>query len=213
MTKEQDKISRNLTCFIQSFCDDTAEQPVPHIFKEWAAISAIAGVLQRKVWFRAAFGVLYPSDYILLLAPPGGGKSTIISYVERLWFGLQSPDMHIFVGDLTKASMVDKLQEATVTAITPSTRPYMYSSLNIASSEFGNLMKANDLEYLNFLNDIWDCREVYQEGRRSRQESFLQIDKPQVNLLAGTQPSYLSNIMPDQSFGYGFPFTLYAGVQ
>lgn len=201
---EQELQKRNMTCFVQSFLEATSELPVPPIFREWCAISTIAGVLQRKVWFHARFGELFPTNYVLLVAPPGGGKSTVIKFVNSLWKGLNEPNIHTFSGDATKAALIDRLAQSVV-SIQKADRAVIYTSLNIGSPEFGNLMKSNDREFLNFFNDIWDCGESYEESRRSRDDQMLEIPNPQINLLGGTQPSYLSHIMPDQSFELGFP--------
>jgi hypothetical protein len=74
----------------------------------------------------------------------------------------------------------------------------------VAAGEFGVLCPAHDLEFLNTLNDLYDARKTFSEARRHRGEKILTIDYPMLHILAGTQPMYLSALLPEAAWGMGF---------
>jgi hypothetical protein len=80
----------------------------------------------------------------------------------------------------------------------------MYHALNVAAGEFGVLCPAHDLEFLNTLNVLYDAPSILSEARRGRAEQLLTIDYPILNILAGTQPMFLSSLLPEQAWGMGF---------
>lgn len=79
----------------------------------------------------------------------------------------------------------------------------MYHSVLVASSEFGNLVSEYSLEFLNALNELYDCGPVFEERTRGGKET-LHIEKPHITILSGTQPSYLGHVFPETAYGMGF---------
>ena len=75
--------------WIELFVEQTAETASPPIFRKWAAISAVAGAMERKSWIVTRGTPLYPNLYIILIGPPGVGKSIILARVNQLWTFLQ----------------------------------------------------------------------------------------------------------------------------
>lgn len=194
---------RNFPCWIDAFEDYTNGLPTPPLFRRWAGIAAVAGALERKVWMRSMQKELFPNFYILLVAPPGVGKTVIITEVEALWAELT--DHFIAPTSMTKAGLVDTLSESKRTIVRPGQTPPIitFHSLLVPAPEFGVLVPAYDLEFMNNLNDLYDCRAQYVERIRSRPEP-LKIVCPQLNILAGTQPQYLSHLLPEVAWGQGF---------
>lgn len=187
--------------WIDGFMGATDNLPSPRIFRLWAGISCIGAVLERRVWARTAGSVLYPTLYVLLVGKPGAGKSQIIGKVSQLWYGCKE----IFVAShsLTRASLTDELADAKKTMLGPNNELIEYHSLQIAASEFGVLVPAHDLEFLNLLNDLYDNNPNYRERRRTGNRKVEAIN-PQLNILAGTQPAYLASLLPEEAWGMGF---------
>lgn len=197
---------------IGKFIEYTQPFPTPEIFRKWAAVSCAMGCLERRVWIRAAGTIAYPSHYILLVAPPGVGKSRIIDEVESLW--LATGVLQVAPQSATKAAMVDALMAAQRTA-KMGNETYTFHSLQVAAPEFGVLIPAYDNDAMSFYNIIWDCRDIYRENRRHGEHKETIIDYPQINMLAGTQPAFLGALLPPDAFGMGFTARLvmvYCGV-
>lgn len=172
--------------------------PSPPLFRKWAGIAMIAGALERRVWTLSAHRRIYPNLYTLLVAPPGVGKE-IIQEVKELWSDARK--YKVAPDSVSKASLIDALKEA-LTVIPKSLDEY--HSLLVASNEFGVLVPAYDLDFLSVLNRIYDNPSSHSEKRRSvNKGEDLIITNPQLNIIAGTQPGYLSSLLPPEAWSMG----------
>lgn len=184
---------------IEEFVADTRGTESPALFRKWAAIATISGLAQRRIWCDIGKGKLYPNQYILLVSPPGVGKSVVLKLVDALW-GL---NRQIFIGDETTtiAGLLDFLQDCSspvlIDGVPTNTHP-----LTVAPREYGTYMKAYDLAVLNVLNDFWDCPKSFSEMTRGGGKN--RIDYPVLNLISGTQPSFLNNVLPEEAWSLGF---------
>jgi len=197
--------------WIEQFLQETEKIPTPEIFRKWAAITAISGALERKVWINAAGGPIYPNLFTLLVGPPASGKSNAIKPVSELWGKMKglckAPD------NVTKASMIDALGRAMRTVIhNGGSSATTFCALNVIAPEFGVFFTHHDLEFLSVLNHIYDDPPSYKEERRTVDP--VNILRPHMVILAGTQPDYLGTFLPDEAWGMGFASRLimiYAG--
>lgn len=175
--------------------------PSPEIFRLWTGISIISGALERRVWVETARSAIYPNLFILFVAPPAVGKSQAIEYASELWRGtkklLLAPD------NVTTASMVDALFKASRRIITEQQQVVEYHSMLVCCSELGVLMPGHDLAFMSTLNYIYDNPRVYHETRRTRDRD-VEIIHPQLNIIAGTQPGFMANILPEEAWSMGF---------
>src|SRR6266436_9736192 len=76
---------RRLPDWIEAFVAYTSGLPTPLIIRKWAAISAVAAALERKVWINSLNTELYPNLYVMVMAPPGIGKGLVISELKRIF--------------------------------------------------------------------------------------------------------------------------------
>lgn len=158
--------------------------------------------MERKCWVTLLGMDLYPNMYVVLTGAPGSGKSIAINPIEKFW--RVCPALKIAPTTITKAGLIDELDAAKRTVTPGPGHPIMqFSSLQVASSEFGNLCPAYDQPFMNVLTDIYDCRDRFEERTRMAGER-LKINNPQINILAGTQPDYLSAFLPEVAWGQGF---------
>lgn len=175
--------------------------PSPEIFRLWSGISTLAGALERRVWISTSRSVLFPNLFVLLVAPPAVGKSQAINNVSELWYATKK--FKIAPDNVTKASLIDALDAADGKRIAPGGALIEYHSLLTASSEFGVLVPAHDLEFLSVLNHIYDNPRTYRENRRSLNKN-IEIVNPQLNIIAGTQPGFLASLLPEEAWSMGF---------
>jgi hypothetical protein len=176
--------------------------PSPEIFRLWSGIAAVGGAMERRVWLDLSGGPLYPNLYTLLVGRPGVGKTQSICKVHELWMDVK--DFNVSPDNMTKAALVDAVAAASRRLILPNNQLVEFHSLLIASPEFGVLVPAHDLEFLNTLNDLFDNRKSYRETRRYMGNKQIDIINPQINILAGTQPTYLASLLPEEAWGMGF---------
>lgn len=190
--------------WIEGFLDFTSELPSPELFRKWSAITAISGALDRRVWVNAGMGPLFPNLYTLLVGPPGSGKSQAVAPVKKMW--LQAKNLHVAPDNVTKAALVDSLHKNSRFFMGDQVPLGMLEihSVLFTTPEFGVFMSKHDLDFLSILNHLYDNPENYREERRSMEGRNPDITNPQLTILAGTQPDFLSSVMPEEAWGMGF---------
>ena len=142
---------------------------------------------------------IYPNCFILLTAYPGIGKTLPIIAAENF---LKCTSVKIAPATMTKAALVDAIKDSHQIIDGGPLGFLEYHSLQIPAHEFGNLVPAYDLAFMNVLNDLFDCRNNFTE--RTRGGGEVEIMNPQISILGGTQPDYLASFMPDAAWGMGF---------
>lgn len=195
-------MTRKLSDWVGEFENLTEYTGTPLRLRRWAAVSCIAGALERKVWVHTAGSPFYPNLYTFLVSPPGIGKSKVLGLVRQLWASLE--DHHIAAQNVSKASLVDELHDAQRTIIRPGKNPptVEFHSLKVLVSELGVFLPEFANDFMNTLTDIYDG---YPYNERKRTKSLtIDIPRPQINLLAGTTPSYLTALLPDGAWDQGF---------
>lgn len=188
--------------WIDDFYEITNHLPSPPIFRRWTGIAMLAGALERKVWIRAYRRQFFPNLFTILVATPGVGKSVLISLAYDYWDKLR--DHHLAPKSLTKAALVDQLKDAQRNIIVPNGNPSVmsFNSLLAAVDEFGIFLPKYESDFMAVLNTMYDCYS-YSERRR-KDDKVVDIPKSQLNLLAGTQPSYLKDTLPEGAWDQGF---------
>lgn len=195
------QVSRRLPYWIDAFIDWSADLGSPEIFRRWAAICAIGAALERRVWVRVGNKPpLYPTFYVILVGPPGVGKTNITATVGRLWEDM--PDHHIAPSSVTKAALIDQLVDARRTYLPLGGELLEYNSLFVIANELGVLIPGYDSEFMSVLTDIYDGY-PYGERRRSK-DIKITIKAPQLQLLAATTPSFLATTLPEGAWDQGF---------
>lgn len=187
--------------WIESYVEQTKDVPSPECFRLWSAITAVSGALERKTFSVGRAGPIYPNLFTLLVGPPASGKTNAISPIRNLWAKLKL--LNIGPDNVTKAALLDALGRAMRT-IVPNGAGHAnaFSSMAVPCSEFGVFFAHHDLEFLSVINSIFDNPPFYKEERRA--SGVLEIIKPHLVLLAGTQPDFLNSFLPEEAWGMGF---------
>lgn len=186
--------------WIDTFVKETEKVPTPEIYRLWSAITAVSGVLERKVWTTGSAGAIYPNLFTLLVGPPACGKDNAIRLTRDLWSKMQG--LHLSPDNVTKASLMDALARSLRTVMNGSAIPYIFSGMVVSAPEFGVFFTHHDLEFLSVINHIYGSPPIYREERRTA--GIIEINKPHLVFLSGTQPDYLNSFLPDEAWGMGF---------
>lgn len=185
---------------LKEWMDYTMALPVPEQFRFWTGLAMFGSVLERRVWIKSAGQALYPNLYVLLVAPPGIGKSFAMMEARELLAKVGTTNLA--PASMTGKGLLDELlSDRAQKKFTYQQKVHFYRTTNIIISELGTMLKEYDLQQTSILNDLFDCGSVYQE--RTRGGGYLQIERPHVSILAGTQPAYLAKIFPESAFGMG----------
>ena len=194
--------------FISLFLDYTESTISPDVFRRWCGISLLAGALERRCWVRVGRYQTYPNLYTVFVARPGVGKY-IIEEVGELWRdtcrpGSEAKAFHVAPSNMTKAALLDRLALAVQRQDGPEgTPPHITHPMLVAAEEMGVLLPKYDGEFISVLNRIWNNPPIHEETRRTGKVQELSITFPQLNLLAGVQPGWLSCNLPDDAWTTG----------
>lgn len=132
---------------------------------------------------------VYPSLYIMFIGPPGViKKSTTVGYAEELLDGL--PNLAKAPAGLSVPVLIQRLAASDD------------SSIYILSSEFSTLIQKAGPAMYEILTDLFDGRKNIDEGTISRGHVF--VERPVVNMLAATTPSWIGENMSEGVLGGGF---------
>lgn len=189
--------------WIEDYLEATESVASPEIFRLWAAIGAVAGCVERRVWCQTSLGTLYPNLYIMLVAPPGVGKTEAMRPAEAI---LKAQDnLYIAPKSMTKAAVIDTLRDARKIITMDDGKGILeYHSVQILVGELGVLVSSHDLEFLAVINEIFDNGPSFRERRRHVNGGReIMIANPQFNIIAGAQPALLSTILPEEAWGLG----------
>lgn len=144
---------------------------------------------------------MYANLFVMVVSPPGIGKSLALNKVRKIW--KKAGSIKVAPKNTTKASLLDTLEDAQRIVQTKDGM-LTYNALQIVAAEFGVFAPAHDMEYLSLLSNLWDCEEDGHDDVKRSTKSVV-IDNPvQISLVSGTQPDYLSQFLPEVAWGQGF---------
>ena len=210
-------IARKLDSFVHGYIRYTEGISSPELFRKWSAIVTIGACLERRVWTITAKKPTFPNMFVVLIGPPGIGKSEAINGVRSLVRatgveGLYEPSCNLAPVDVTKASLYDYLQKKSTRREGPdpeataldSKETFHYHSAFLAVTELSDLIRDHDTQLLGALHGLYDCLPMVEEERRYRADNPIKIQRPQVSLLGGTTPAYINRTFPPSAWDEGF---------
>lgn len=197
----------NWSDIIEDFMDYTANAVSPPIHRLWSGISLVGGACERRIWTIVGDYTDFPNLYVLLVAPPGTGKS-IINTVKELWRETTiikggEAAFHVASDSLTRASFIDEVADSTSSRTIVRLKPYVYNTLLVAAEEFEVLLPFYDPPFISVLNDLWNAKSMHVEKRRHGPAKEVTIENPQLHILGGAQPSYFVAHFPEQAWETG----------
>lgn len=169
------------------------------MFRRWAGIFTIAAAMEMKCFLKTS-SALYPNLYVFIVGNPGVGKNRIIRVAKRYMNEL--PEFHFAPTSLTGAALVDTLAISKRFIARLPDPPIEYNNTVITAEELTAFMHKYDDEMVGLLSAFYDP-DPYAQSRRGR-DIKIKIDHPQVNLMSGTTPSNLIQLMPDSAWDQGF---------
>ncbi|QGH73598.1 MAG: protein of unknown function DUF3987 [Siphoviridae sp. ct7UA22] len=180
---------RKLTHFIDAYLRYTNNTEAPEKFHKWTAISTVAGALNRKCWVNIGRFPIYPSFYIVFVAPPGiATKSTTAA--QGIALLRETKVINEYEGSLTSAGLWDELSDSE-RVIQFDKGAQQMCCLNVFASELGVLFTQKGEDLIDPLVDMWDGKPTLKH--RTRGLGKMEIPRPYLNLLACTTPSWLAN--------------------
>lgn len=144
-------------------------------------------------------GPIWPNIYCLLVAYPGVGKTSTIEEAEKYY--LQIPEPHKAPTSLTGSALVDAMVK-NKRIVRGKDIDLDYNSMFMTVDELTAFLHKWDDEIIGIMSQFYGPRE-YAQWRRGN-ELRLKIERPQLNVLGGSTPSNLLNLMPENAWEQGF---------
>lgn len=180
---------------IENFTAATAFLPTAEVYRRWSAIGMLAAACHRNVHTQIIDGLpLYANMFIMLVGPPGSGKSLPIHAVRKCL--VQMPHVALSANSMSIERQIQALGE-----VFPEESMFGNSSYVVLVPEFAAYLRQHKIGGLQFLADIWECQEVWQN--ELKQAGFDYLYTPYFNMLTGVQPKWFTKPEADGFFGMG----------
>ena len=192
-------MSRHLPDWIDAYLDYTSKTEPRESFRKWAAISAVASVLQRKVYLPLGMETFFPNFFIILVGPPAARKGTAWRPARKIldWIGIK-----MAADETSKQKLIMRLEESYASTSDTEGNLYNHSSLTISASELTDFIGYADIDFLVMLNKWYDCEDRFEYD--NIKHGLKEISEVWVNLFGCTTPDLLQLSMPQSSVGSGF---------
>ena len=195
-------MARELEDWITAFLDYTEHMEAPRFMRTWAAISAIASCLRRKVWIDQDQFVWTPGLYIVFVGPPGViTKSTTTDLSSNLL--REIPGIRFGPNNIT--------WQALATAFASASESFEYplgsgewnpmAPITLVSRELGSLLNPKDQDLVNLFIELYDGAKVYEKV--TKMSGTDTVGYPWINLLGATTPSWIAENVPRAALAGG----------
>ncbi len=190
---------RHLEDWIDSYLLYTDNTEPRESFRKWAAISAIASALQRKVHLPLGMESFFPNMYIILVGPPASCKGTAVKPAGKM---LDALGVRKAADESSRQKLIKRLTEADASHTDKDGNAHYHCSLTIWASELTTFLGFNNMELFSDLNKWFDCEDrfTYDTHLHGLQE----VMSVWVNLLGCTTPDLLQQSLPPSALGSGF---------
>ena len=208
---------RVLGDFLHTWEEYAKYLPAPANFKRWGGLFLISAALSRKVWVTTdpTFPPLFANLFILLVGPPGCGKDIVINKVVKLINAAnegmtQGTGFRMAGRSISAKGIIDLMAEDDScfnyrAKVNGKTGKVEFHSVLVCVPELGTLLPEYNTQLVSFLNELYNCNEMFEEQIRGRgTNSTVKITNPHLAMLMGTQPTTLSETFPEQAFRMGF---------
>ena len=200
-------MSRKFPNFLAAYAAYADDKFVPPQFNVWAALSIIAGALDRKVWLpwgdRYSF---YPNIYVLLVSKPGVGKSVALNNAVDLLreMNRRTSTINIMPSQVTEAKFIELMgagRSFTDRSSGKELTVFQNSGYYFAS-EASNSLRNIFGEFIACLTDFYDCPSSWERATKS--SGKIELKNVCMNILAGSTFDYLGKLVSDDNIQGGF---------
>lgn len=168
----------------------------------WAGLSALSSIVSRRVWIDMGYFRIYPNLYVVLLGPPGNGKTTAMSTAKGLIRFLGMENIPYSAECQTKESLVLELSNYEKRFILPEPeKPYVYTPISIFVTELSQFIGVDPARMIDFLTTVFD-QDFYDLKTKNKGSQL--IVGPFVTMCACTTPEWITSYLKMDVITGGF---------
>lgn len=198
---------RHFPHWLKAYIEYTRASEAPTAFHFWTGVSTLAGAVRRRVWRDELIFKWTPNFYIVLVGPAGVvSKSTSLELGMALLRQVR-PDIAFGPESLTWQALGEAFMDAMhyvkwSTDPLDTRKPFQMSALTVPVSELGTFLCMEDSKFVSFLTTMWDGRE-HPFLHRTRSNALINIERPWLNIIGATTPTWIRNNIPESMIGEG----------
>jgi energy-coupling factor transporter ATP-binding protein EcfA2 len=198
--------------WLDAFQEYTAEFPSKPLFTKWAGISALASALQRKNWTRIIRRRQFGNMFVLLIGPPGSGKSVALNAARDIVHHSKGP--YLTPSRITTAAFYNELEQSKqhivdikkgkeITDADGLDDWNIHHSITAMIPEFGVFVKPYDRDFMTDLADLYDCPNPFQYKTKTQGNNY--AENSWFNLLGACTERYIREAFKADALDQGFP--------
>jgi hypothetical protein len=176
----------------------TRGDEAPANYHRWSAVSSLASIIGRRVWCHWGRFKIHPNLYVILLGPPGNGKTVSMGNAKDIIRELQT--IPFSAEAQTKESLCKEMDNYAQT-FTYNGKTIVHTPISIYSTEFSHFLGPNNTHMVDFLTTIYD-QDIYDTKTKNKSNDL--IIGPCVNILACTTPQWITTYLRSDIISGGF---------
>lgn len=179
--------------------NEGTEVPTQYYF--WSGISALSALVNGQVYTRMGRYEIYPNMYIVLLGPPGNGKTSAMRRSEKLIRGFE--DISLSAQSETAEGLVRFMRDKCVRPLSLPDGNVDFTPVTCFLSELSNFFGRDPGGMIDVLTGIWDCGgDNFHRRTKGQGEDIL--PRPNLNLLGCTTQDWITTYLKSDIIGGGF---------
>jgi hypothetical protein len=142
--------------------------------------------------------------FILLVAPPGYGKTAAIVMARNI--AREHPSVKLTPNRITPEALYIEIENSVQSITNPDdpTNPIdAHTSLTAMIDEFSVFVKPGDFNFMASLADLFDCPDPFEYVTKSSGQNF--ANKSWFNMIGGCTPFTIRTTFEDKAIEMGFP--------
>lgn len=187
--------------FLQNYTLWNSGTEVPETYYFWSGISALSSLVNGQVWIHMGRYQIFPNMYIVLIGPPGNGKTSALRRAEHLVRHFS--DISLSAQSETAEGLVRFMRDQCIKTIPLDGQVVPFTPVTCFLSELSNFFGKDPGGMIDLLTGIWDCGgDVYHRRTKGQGEDVL--PRPNLNLLGCTTQDWITTYLKSDIIGGGF---------
>lgn len=187
--------------FLKNYMTWNEGTEVPRQYYFWSGIAALSALVNGQVYTRMGRYEIYPNMYIVLLGPPGNGKTSAMRRTEKLIRGFE--DISLSAQSETAEGLVRFMRDKCVRPLALAEGNVDFTPVTCLLSELSNFFGRDPGGMIDVLTGIWDCGgDNFHRRTKGQGEDIL--PRPNLNLLGCTTQDWITTYLKSDIIGGGF---------
>lgn len=187
--------------YVQNYMIWNTNTEVPETYYFWSGVSSLAALVNGQVWIKMGRYSIYPNMYIVMIGPPGNGKTSALRRAEKLTRTFK--DISLSAQSETAEGLVRFMRDSCVKNLLLQKETVPFTPVTCFLSELSNFFGRDPGGMIDLLTGIWDCGgENYHRRTKGQGEDVL--PRPNLNLLGCTTQDWITTYLKSDIIGGGF---------